>query len=1012
MDEGKRESIMMAKKNWQRVGAQTEKRHYKLYKAGKLWLTSGMTALTLLGGLWLTSVNGQADTGHSDESVSGVTAGATSSAVMATLKPVAASATASSAASSASSSDAGTPASVASSSASQASSVANPVVSSAASSTANVASSGANSDSSAASSVATNADCVAAPAPSSAKRDAGNGGALLANYENGSATGSLMMRMSSNFARSGRMAAPAAAVLPTEAVNDAVVASDTLDTSAETMAANGDVITDGSTITPPETEQSSLGEYTYSNFYVQTSSKYVLYNAVANVTVYPYNTKTLGSRLGGQLWGFYLILPKSITSSLANAQESASNFLKTVSGEGAFSEYFSNFTGLEAYRLNNTTDGRQVYYFRPNDGATSAKANAASTATWPAFKMLIYTGDEGEDGTTAPIDINAVTYAELSTAGVLFAGVGDLVNSKTTATGYPTITTASLGINAPDSNIAGLIMPAYQSSRGVGSALPQLSYMDVLVNDTYNVVDGTTGETLGTQTVQGLSTETYQRENVLSLESIATQLGLDASKYSDDLAYSVGTATDTMGWHPNIADLTAAALATATTKGVTGTTYTVYLNEKSQDSQADLDVTNKTIPIGSTWTKLTNLVSATDADGTAVDPNKISVAITNLDDGSTPTAIDTTQAGNYALVYTFTDQDGTDHQATTTLFVSESPITVKVKNADPIYAGSNGWTPADNFVSGTDASGQPLTVEQLTESFAKVNDDGTTTAVTRADLATAGTFQVTYTYTEGSVRASAVATVTVLPNQSAITFPGTTTAITVGDDWTPTPVTATDVDGTTVPATATITNAQGTPVTADDMTRTPGTYTVTYSFVDQQDVTHTAVGKTTVTVTAKTETGGTTTPTDTDNGHAGTSTPGDTGEVIPTTEPQEPDLPGTTQPVSHVPGGQLNITVVAKHAVNAQGTKSAALSLSNGGGAGTITASQRRQRIQPLTTDAGFAATVNRTASAASLSKTATSPTTLPQTSEDNSAWLTAVGALSFTLLGLTAGLERKHFEK
>ncbi|MGX6429758.1 bacterial Ig-like domain-containing protein [Levilactobacillus yonginensis] len=1052
---------MMARRAWQESSGQIEKKHYKLYKAGKFWLVGSISTVALLGGLFVSAPRAHAATvAGAAESVSGPVADSATVAKTAlentqsneaTPSSTAATVTGAKPASSTATSGT-TPATSNASSGEQLQSTATKPASSAAAPTS-----------------------VAAPAGATSKDNNGDANEKVSSVP--SAAGKIAVAPDPNGVK---VAAPAfsrkqllrnftdGATVPDMAVTPMLAS---LDIVAETI--DGDVITAGKDIAPVVTTQESTGEYNYANFFVTTKSKYALYNATAAVTVYPYNPTNMSTTaygLNAQLWGFYIILPTGITSSLANAQSAATDFVEMINADAVYQLDYTDFSSLTAYRLNNTNDGRQVYYFRPNDGAKISRLDKTSM---PKFQLTLHTGSAEDTSLPAAYNINAQNYADLATDGVLFAGTGNLAVSTVKNSGsYPTITTASLGIDAPDANIAGLVIPG--GNRG-NIALPKLTYVHVNVTDTYNIVDGTTGQALGSVTSVGLDGSTYQRGNVISLSALATSpLKLDTSKYSDAIAVSSGTATDTMTYTPSVAD--------STTLAVQGSTYTVYLNELATGSTAGLSVVPKSILAGTAWTPATNLISATDTDGSAVPADRLSVTITDAD-GNSVSALDSAPAGNYTLVYNFTDAENVAHQATTTLTVKSLPITLTVQDTN-LFVGDS-WQPADSFVSGTDENGTALTASQLAVTYAQVQSDGTTTPVESLSTTEPGTYQVTYTYTDSAddvslakmvtvtvaanqahlnytdqatklyvggswtpavvtgtdvdgtavdvssvikdaqgnvvvptdvtktagtytvtysftdqkgINHSAINTLTVAPNQSNLNYADTTTALTVGDAWTPATITATDVDGSSVTVTPKITTADGQPVLAADVTKTSGTYRVTYTFTNQNGQVMTATN--TITVTAKTDTGtGTSTPGDSTSGSGtGTTTPIETPGTTPAGGTETGQQPGTKTPVTKPTKRTTPKKTAAVTTGGVKGTKAAGLrethstagQSANLAAAQMVTAKNLESESQP-----GY--------------QTTGSATQLPQTSDDSQSWLAVLGSLSLGLLGMVRGLDRKR---
>ncbi|WP_407888014.1 hypothetical protein [Levilactobacillus sp. N40-8-2] len=164
-----------------------------------------------------------------------------------------------------------------------------------------------------------------------------------------------------------------------------------------------------------------------SNMYVVTGASsataikktYVSYNSMAMISVTPLNTELL--KLGTQFYGFYIVLPKNITASLTSFQESANTFVNNLQND----PNYVNLTNILVYQLRNTTDGREVFYFRPNDGATSGNATVDKTDR-PQLALYVHTGTASAVGDNTSVQVNANTDDDISTNDVLFAGYGRL----------------------------------------------------------------------------------------------------------------------------------------------------------------------------------------------------------------------------------------------------------------------------------------------------------------------------------------------------------------------------------------------------------------------------------------------------------------------------------------------------------------------------------------------------------------------------------------------------------
>ncbi|MCF6161157.1 hypothetical protein [Furfurilactobacillus milii] len=237
-----------------------------------------------------------------------------------------------------------------------------------------------------------------------------------------------------------------------------------------------------------------------SNFFVSGQGNYILYNASGVFDLFPYSVTNLNK----QLYGFYVVLPTSITGQGLPVIQAAADDLVTQMKAKGFS-----IDSMTAYQLNDTTDGRQVYYFRPNDGANDTNANVSSS--WPVLHLPVHTG---ADVNTTPktINMNANTMNELASKGVLFAGSGNYTEGGGF---YPTLSASSLGINAPDANLKGIVYSGITRT---------LTYTHATVTDTYNIVDAETNKVIKVLTKVGQDGTQYSRKGFI--DSLVA-LGLD-----------------------------------------------------------------------------------------------------------------------------------------------------------------------------------------------------------------------------------------------------------------------------------------------------------------------------------------------------------------------------------------------------------------------------------------------------------------------------------------------------
>lgn len=299
-----------------------------------------------------------------------------------------------------------------------------------------------------------------------------------------------------------------------------------------------------------------------SNFYIDTPSGYILYNAKATLTLFAYSYAT------SQLYGFYLVLPKSIDFDGSNSD------LQAVADQYVQDLQAANYTidSLKAYSLGDTSDGRHVYYFRPNDGSNNLNADPYSSGANEKARVImnfpIKTATNSNDATT--VYFNANNTAEISQYAVLFAGYGSY---NSTDSSYPTIATSVWG----NSNI----LDAKVSTIAVANIRRTLNYTHATVTDTYKIVDQSTGATLGTiKSASGQDGTTYSRVGLVdSFASLkANGITLNPDIYDEStLSIDSGTLTDTA-----VVRKPSTFTSSVANPSVAGQTYTVSVKEKGQ----------------------------------------------------------------------------------------------------------------------------------------------------------------------------------------------------------------------------------------------------------------------------------------------------------------------------------------------------------------------------------------------------------------------------------------------
>ncbi|WP_076657431.1 bacterial Ig-like domain-containing protein [Lactiplantibacillus plantarum] len=645
---------------------------YKLYKSGKLWLVGSITALALTAGL---SVY-QPLIGHADSTVTTSTSGDMTTS---TVKAVVAS-----------------QATESTTNTNLARDSANNAVSSV-----NKSQPAASSDSKGIKvSNQSNTSQTDLETSSAATKPTDVSTSQSASNQSSSAIASTSTIVSQ--ASSAASSVTSAATVTSQVSSTAVTATGKKDNGSATTSKSATIVTAtsqknlrslavASTVTPPTL--SSVPRP--SNFFVSPNGKYILYNAKAALELYPYN----GNAANTQLYGFYVILPNSITGTLADFQAGADAFVKGLPATGIY----ANFNSLNVYQFNNTTDGRQVFYFRPNDGAQ--RVSEPSLGSWSTLNLTVSTGAD-TNNTPASIQFNANNDSEIAGKDVIFAGAGSYSSGWPW---YPAISSASLGTNTPDQYLMGI------SYNGINRTV---TYTHVQVKDSYQIIDRTTGKVIKTITSTGQDGATYQRKGLI--DSLSA-LGLATNKYyQPSLTVNSGLLTDTMAYQPSKLFVSDSDVS----NGVAGNTYQVYVGEL----KTSLIAHDTTVPIiagpKAQWQLSDNLTTAIGPDGSPLTMNQLTTNLTP--DVQTP--------GTYNVIYRYHDDQGNVTTATAKVIVVSSKA--KINAHDSHLKVGTTWNPADNFTSFTTADGQVLT------DFSQI------TVVGSVNTNQANQYPITYRYTD------------------------------------------------------------------------------------------------------------------------------------------------------------------------------------------------------------------------------------------------------------------------
>ncbi|MCD2256611.1 MucBP domain-containing protein [Lactobacillus sp. CC-MHH1034] len=390
---------------------------------------------------------------------------------------------------------------------------------------------------------------------------------------------------------------------------------------------------DSETITPPVV--GPIPYPSFANFFASLNVNYtdygsthfkIFYNMHSTWRVYPYN------ELRSQLGGFYIILPASITADggLTAMQKAADDYVTQLKSDGVT---IDNIKVYQLSKLKSTIDGtdyyRDVFYFRPNDGATNTTAPPdpdISTEPRDRLPIIIPIKTDSDAATTpAKIQINgspndskkdtstANISADLNKYGVLFGGTNDSAYDDQTYN-YAAVLSSQLGLqNAPDQYLVSATSHLFTQ---------YATYSHILVYDIYKIVDGSNPDQPNNigylYSPEGKDGTTYSRVGLVdTLANIkAHDPGLDTSPYDpNNIQISSGQLTDTkVKLIPS--NFTVPSNDSSPATAVPGTTYTITLNKhpagkrvaikyQSYDGTtiaSDQSLTSTDPPLGSAYT--------------------------------------------------------------------------------------------------------------------------------------------------------------------------------------------------------------------------------------------------------------------------------------------------------------------------------------------------------------------------------------------------------------------------
>ncbi|WP_047999307.1 bacterial Ig-like domain-containing protein [Lactiplantibacillus herbarum] len=146
-------------------------------------------------------------------------------------------------------------------------------------------------------------------------------------------------------------------------------------------------------------------------------------------------------------------------------------------------------------------------------------------------------------------------------------------------------------------------------------------------------------------------------------------------------------------------------------------------------SQAAINVKDMTVVAGTKtkWQASDNFIGGSDMNGQPIGFGEVQVIGADM--------IDLSKAGQHTITYRYTDRNGNQVTATAMLTVKATQATISTKPTTVDQGAA--WSAGDNFVGGTDAEGQPLTI-----------GDVVVTGDVDTDLP--GVYTVTYRYTDSA----------------------------------------------------------------------------------------------------------------------------------------------------------------------------------------------------------------------------------------------------------------------
>jgi len=575
----------------------------------------------------------------------------------------------------------------------------------------------------------------------------------------------------------------------------------------------------------------------------------------------------------------------STTSQIANlfagdsrltALDIASWDLRNVTSASAFMSVFDSTSSLKELTLGaNTRLMAGVNLPNVPTQAGTWQNKAATGATDPAYTstelVALYTGNSVPSATTTYIWSPASSAALTAKDVTVVAGPNSSWSAKDSVAKIVDADGNELDLNAVDVNNLVKVTSVNGDSNvtTIDTSIPNKTYTVVL---TYTDANGIEKQATSTVTV---------------IQSQATLVGQPSTvKMGPNASWDVSQAVDqSKTTNADGQPLTAAELATVTATGVdlaTAGEQTVTLSYTDKygnvvtttttvtvvATQASLTTKPVTVVAGpnAKWTWTDSVTAATDFDGQPVtDLSNLTVSVDREPD--------LTKVGDQTITLSYTDSEGNVQQFETIIHVVASKVTLAAKDTTVIAGPQATWSAADNFVSATDADGQPLSVTDVQ-------------VTGKVDATKTGDYQITYSYTgTDGKQVTKTVTVHVVASQAGIKVKDS--QLKVGTNWTAADnfVGATDANGQAI-------SLKDLVITGTVQTNQAGTYQVTYQYTDAVGNVVTATA--TITVSADSEE-----PGDNGNGAGDNNNNGD-GDHI-----NEGNGGGTTNPGNN--GGQPNV---------------------------------------------------------------------------------------------------------